>query len=168
MATTLISLEDYLKTTSKPEREYVHGVLKERSMPDWDHASWQEALIAWFHNHKQEWGIRVMPELRVRVAADQVRIPDVALVSRRAPKERFLTHPPLAVFEILSPDDTKPDLLEKLEAYEAMGIGAIWVIDPRKQVHRRYSEGKLQEATVFELPGTGFSVPMSEIAAMVE
>lgn len=168
MATTLISLEDYLKTTSKPEREYVHGILKERSMPDWDHASWQSALVQWFGAHKMQWSVYAFPELRVKVGIDQVRIPDVALVSRQAPKERFLTHPPLAVFEILSAEDTKPDLLEKLEAYEAMGIGAIWVIDPRKQVHRRYFEGRLQEATVFELPGTGFSVPMSEIAALVE
>jgi Uma2 family endonuclease len=79
-----------------------------------------------------------------------------------------LTHPPLAVFEILSLGDSRSELLEKLEAYEAMGIGAIWVIDPRKALYRRYVKGKLIDAAVFELPGTVLTIPMSEISDLVE
>jgi Uma2 family endonuclease len=168
MATTLISIEDYLRIDSKPNCEYVRGVLKERSMPEWDHAAWQSALLQWFSQHKLEWGIYAFPELRARVDTNQFRIPDVAIVSRQAPRERFLTHAPLAVFEILSPGDSMADLLEKLEAYEAMGIPAIWVIDPGKPVYSRYTQGNLVEATVFELPGTNFTVPISEIEALVE
>jgi len=168
MATTLVSLEDYLKLSSKPNREYVHGVLKERSMPDWDHAAWQSALVQWFGLYEKDWGIRVFPELRVRVEIGQFRIPDVAIVSRLAPRERYLTNPPLAVFEILSADDSMSGLFEKLEAYDAMGIPAIWVIDPRKALYSRYAAGKLVETSVFELPGTNFSAPMSDIAALVE
>jgi Uma2 family endonuclease len=168
MATTLISVEEYLRTTSKPDHEFVRGVLKERAVPEWDHAAWQSALVQWFSQHKLDWGIRAFPELRIQVATGHFRIPDVAIVSRKAPREPFLTHAPLAVFEILSPGDSMPDLLEKLEAYAAMGIPAVWVIDPSKPVHRRYSEGKLIEAAVFELPGTNFRVPISEITALVE
>ena len=168
MATTFISVEDYLRTTSEPDCEYVRGVLKERSMPDWDHSAWQSALIVWFSAHQHEWGIRVFPELRIHVAADQFRVPDVTLVSRQAPRERFLTSAPLAVFEILSLGDSMIELLEKLLAYEAMGIPAIWVIDPENATYRRFLQGKLVEDTLFELPGTRFSVPITEIAAQVE
>jgi len=168
MATTLISVEDYLRTTSEPDCEFVRGVLKERSLPDWDHSAWQSALVGWFRDHQHEWGIRVFPELRIRVAEDQFRVPDVTLVSREATRERFLTHAPLVVFEILSPGDSMPELFEKLEAYEAMGIPAIWVIDPEKTVYRRFIQSKLVETTIFELPGTAFRVPMSEIAASLE
>jgi Uma2 family endonuclease len=169
MATvSLISVEEYLKTTCEPDCEYVRGVLEKRSMPDWDHAAWQSALIGWFRDHQHEWGIRVFPELRVRIAPDEFRIPDVTILSRQAPREPFLTYAPLAVFEILSPDDTMTGILDKLDAYDKMGIPAIWVIDPRKAVYRRYSQGKLIEAQVFELPGTGFSVPLSEIAAAAD
>lgn len=168
MATTVISVEDYLRTSSEPDHEYVHGVLKERATPEWDHAAWQSALVQWFSQHKLEWGVFALPELRVQVETGHYRIPDVAIVSRQAPREPYLTHAPLAVFEILSPGDPMPDLLEKLAAYEAMGIRAIWVIDPTKPVYRRYVQGKLTRATIFELPGTDFLVSMSEIAALVE
>jgi Uma2 family endonuclease len=168
MATTVISVEDYLRSTSEPDHEFVHGGLKKRAMPEWDHSQWQSALIVWFGQHGHAWGIRAMPELRVRVAVGHFRIPDVTIVSRQAPREPYLTHAPLAVFEILSPGDSMTDLYEKLAAYEAMGIPAIWVIDPAKNTYRRYVQGKLTEATIFDLPGTDFTVPVSEIAALAD
>ena len=168
MATTVISVEDYLRTTSEPDCEYVRGVLKQRSSAEWDHSSWQAALIQWFSQHNKDWEIRVLPSIRIQAAADQFRVPDVTLVSRQAPREQFLTHAPLAVLEILSPGDSIPELFDKLEAYEAMGIPAIWVIDPENATYRRFLQGKLVEDTLFELPGTRFSVPITEIAAQVE
>ena len=168
MATTLVSVEDYLRINSKPNCEYVQGMLRERAMPDWDHAAWQAALVEWFGKHKNDWGIHVFPELRVRVSEGHFRIPDVTIVSRSAPREQYLVHPPLAVFEILSPSDSMTELQEKLEAYEAMGIPAIWVIDPRKHTYRRFSHGKLIESAIFELPGTEFKVAISEIATSAE
>jgi hypothetical protein len=74
MATTLIptriSVEEYLKTSAHPDCEYVRGIIKERAAGELDHASWQEALVGWFRDHKLAWNIRVYPELRVQVAAD--------------------------------------------------------------------------------------------------
>jgi Uma2 family endonuclease len=95
-------------------------------------------------------------------------VPDVTLLSRSAPREQVITHAPLAVFEILSPEDSMTRMLEKLADYEEMGIGAIWVIEPARQVYYRYRHGQLVPATVFELPGSEFSVPLAEIAALAE
>jgi len=104
----------------------------------------------------------------VQVASDSFRVPDVTLLSRDAPREQIITHAPLAVFEILSPEDSMTKMLDKLAEYERMGIGAIWVIEPKKQVFYRYREGQLTPETIFDLPGTGFSVPFSEIAALAD
>ena len=105
MATTQISVEEYLRTTSDPDCEYVHGVIKERAVGELDHASWQGALLRWFSEHNLAWNIRVYPEPRVQVAADNYRIPDVTVLRRNAPREQVVTEPPLAVFEVLSPTD---------------------------------------------------------------
>jgi Uma2 family endonuclease len=168
MATTLISIEEYLKTSTNPDCEYVRGVIKERAVGELDHASWQAALVGWFRDHKLTWNIRVYPELRVQVAADNFRVPDVTILNRNAPREQIVTQPPLAVFEILSPTDTMTDMLDRLADYQQMGIPAIWVIEPKKPSYYLYSSGQLTPATTFELPGTAFQVVMSEIASFVD
>jgi Uma2 family endonuclease len=165
---SLISVEEYLRTTSDPDCEYVAGMVEERTVGELDHASWQKALVRWFSDHEHEWGIRVYPELRVQTCADTFRVPDVTLLSRLAPREQIVTHPPLAVFEILSPEDSMTRTLEKLADYEGMGIGAIWVIEPKKRRYLLYRNGQLAPAAVFELPGSAFSVALEEIAAMAD
>ena len=166
--TSLISVEEYLKTTADPDCEYVAGVVEERAMGELDHARWQKALLRWFASHEPEWGIWVYAELRVQTGADSFRVPDVTLLSRSAPREQIVTHPPRGVFEILSPEDSMTRTLEKLADYERMGIGAIWVIEPKKQLYYRYRDGQLGPGTVFELPGSTFSVALAEIAALVD
>ena len=165
---SLISVEEYLRTSSQPDCEYVAGVLEERAAGELDHASWQKALVRWFSDHETAWGIRVYPELRVQTSGDTFRVPDVTLLSRTAPREQIVTHPPLAVFEILSPEDSMARTLEKLADYERMGIAAIWVIEPKKRLYLLYRHGLLAPASVFELPGSEFRVTMSEIAALAE
>jgi len=165
---SLISVEEYLKTSTDPDCEYVAGVLEERAVGEYDHATWQIILAAYFHAREKELGIISRPELRVQTRPDNFRVPDVTLLSRAAPREQIITHPPLAVFEILSPEDSMTRMLEKLADYEQMGIGAIWVIEPKKQLYYRYRDGQLTPATVFELPGSAFSVPLTEIAALAD
>ena len=104
----------------------------------------------------------------MRVAPNRFRVPDITILDRNLPIEQIVTHPPLAVFEILSPEDTMMRTLVRLADYEAMGIGAIWVIDPSKQQYLLYRGGQLTPGTVFELPGSDFKVPLAEIAAMLD
>ena len=166
--TTPISIEEYLKTTADPDCEFVAGMLEERTVGEYDHATWQIILAAYFHLREKELGIISRPELRVQTGADSFRVPDVTLLSRNAPREQIVTHPPLAVFEILSPEDSMTRTLEKLADYERMGIGAIWVIEPKQRHYFRYRDGQLSPCAVFELPGSTFSVPLAEIAALAD
>ena len=165
---SLVSVEEYLKSTHDPDWEFVSGVLEERAVGEYDHATWQTILAGFLNSRGIEWGVKARTELRVQVASDAFRVPDVTLLSRQSPREQIITHPPLAVFEILSPEDTMTRMLEKLIEYERMGIAAIWVIEPKKPAYYRFSEGKLEPADLFALPGTDFTVPISEIAALID
>jgi Uma2 family endonuclease len=165
---SLITVEDYLRMSADPDCEYVAGVVEERPVGEYDHSTWQTILAAFFTSKAAQWGIKARTELRVQVKSDSFRVPDVTLLRRDAPREQIITHTPVAVFEILSPEDSMTKMLDKLADYEQMGIAAIWVIEPKKQTYYRYCEGRLAPGTVFELPGTGFSVAFSEIASLAD
>ncbi|MGD0481450.1 MAG: Uma2 family endonuclease [Terracidiphilus sp.] len=165
---SLIPVEEYLRTTSDPDCEYVDGVIEERPVGEYDHATWQTILAAFFTIRQVELGIEARTELRMQVAHRRFRVPDVTLLSRKAPREQIITHAPLAVFEILSPEDTMARMLEKLADYERMGIAAIWVIEPTKQVYYQFQAGQLTPGDVFALPGTSYTVPFAEIAALAQ
>ncbi len=69
---TLISVEEYLATNYRPDREYVEGCLLERHVGERDHSSLQMVLSAFLHNRRQELGIQVFPEQRVQVTSRSV------------------------------------------------------------------------------------------------
>jgi Uma2 family endonuclease len=170
MAATVspISVQEYLKTTTDPDCEYVAGVIEERAVGEYDHATWQAILVGFFLAREKDLGILSRAELRVQTGPENFRVPDVTLLSRSAPREQIITHAPLAVFEILSPEDTMTRTLEKLADYERMGIRAIWVIEPKKQIFLRYRDRQLAPGSVFELPDSQFSVSFTEIAKLMD
>ena len=168
MATrTLVPLEAYLRSSDyEPDAEYVNGEIEERPMGEFGHADWQSAICSWFLQHAKEWNIRVLPELRVQVAATNFRIPDVTILDRSLPVEQIITHPPIAVFEVLSPEDTVKKLKRKLADYAAMGIPQIWVVDPDSGAFERYEAGRLTPETRFEQKAIDFE--LSEIAKFLQ
>ena len=134
MATLQTSLTEYLRTSYHPDCDYVDGEVQERNWGEFDHAASQGFVGSWFCQHRQEWQLHVLLELRIRVSAARVRIADVCLVSRSQPIEQVLTTPPLAVIEILSPEDRISRYGERLGDYRRMGIQNVWVIDPANRV----------------------------------
>lgn len=163
----ILSVEEYLRTVTEPDSEYVSGVIEERAAGELDHASWQKALLRWFLGHEKDWGVRVYPELRVQVAADRFRVPDVTLLRQDAPREQVVTHVPAAVIEILSPEDAMSRTLEKLADYARMGIAAIWLIDPRQNLLWSYCDGALRREAEMVLDAQR-TAPLAEIAALVD
>ncbi len=147
MATTLISVEEYLKTTYEPDAEYVDGVIEERPMGEDAHSAWQVALVTYFNVRAKEWDIRVRSELRTKTSERRYRIPDVALIDVAAPRDPVALIPPLVAFEILSSEDRLSRLLVRLADFEAMGVPALYVVDPADNSFFRFREGKLQAAT---------------------
>ncbi len=166
---TQVPLDVYLNTSYEPDAEYVDGVLEERPMGEYDHSTWQHAIELWFERHAKEWNIRVRPELRVRVAADRYRVPDVAILDRGLPIEQIITHPPIAVFEILSPEDKLTRMMAKLADYERMGVRTILVLDPQGS-HFQYRNGALEPLPPqpFDLPGGKCRFDLAEVEKLLD
>ena len=134
MATTQISLEEYLHESYRPDCDYVDGELQERNGGEFDHSAVQMFLGNWFFQHRSEWNLHVLPEMRIRVSPTRVRIADVCLMSRAQQIERVLTKPPLAAIEILSPEDRIGRYSDRLSDYRNMGIKNVWVVDPINKI----------------------------------
>jgi Uma2 family endonuclease len=166
-ATTQVPVEVYLRSCYEPAAEYVDGEIEERPMGEFDHAAWQAAVQRWFFLHDKEWNVNVLPELRVQVAATRFRVPDVTVLDFSQPAELIITHPPIAVFEILSPEDTVQRLKRKLDDYASMGITQIWVIDPQDGSFARYQDKQLLRNETFAEPARGISFDMLEIAKLL-
>jgi Uma2 family endonuclease len=166
--TAYIPVEIYLRSSYEPDAEYVDGEIEERPMGEFDHASWQQAIATWFWQHREEWGIRALPELRVRVAATRYRVPDVTVLDRNRPVEQIITHPPLAVFEVLSPEDSLQRLKRKLEDYRAMGIPEIWVIDPQDSTFYRYEDLQLLRNDSFSHAEKGIVFDMNQLKSLLD
>ena len=54
-ASTQISLGEYLQTTYRPDREYIDGELREKSMGKYEHSRIQALLAAWFIKNEGLW-----------------------------------------------------------------------------------------------------------------
>src|ERR1700743_911681 len=164
-----VPLEVYLRSSYEPDAEYVDGVIEERPMGQYDHSSWQHALELWFAGHAKEWGMRVRPELRIQVQKFNFRIPDVTVLDRNLPVEQVITHPPIAVFEVLSPEDSVTRMMTKLADYEQMGIQTILVLDPDGK-HFRFRAGALEPLTetAFDLPGSKCRFDLAEIVKLLD
>jgi Uma2 family endonuclease len=168
-ATTFVTVEEYLNSSFEPDAEYVDGHIEERAAGENDHSVWQGAIYSWFQQQAQSGQIRVRPELRVQVAPNRYLVPDVTLLDRNRPIEQIVTHPPVAVFEILSPADTLRRLMAKCKMYEEMGIRTILVIDPDGPKYR-YLGGRLEplEARVFDIPGSHSRFDLDEIEKLLD
>jgi Uma2 family endonuclease len=169
IAPVFIPVEEYLRSSYDPDAEYVDGLIEERTVGENDHSAWQKAIVFWFERQALESQIRVRPELRVQVESTCFLIPDVTLLDRNRPIERIATHPPVAVFEILSLEDTLKRMMKKCERYEKMGIQSILVLDPDGPKYR-YQAGRLEplDARAFDLPGSSARFDLDEIEKLLD
>jgi Uma2 family endonuclease len=167
--TTFVSVEEYLRSSFEPDAEYEDGRIEERAVGEYDHSTWQGAICAWFQQQTKQGQIRVCPELRVQVAPTRFLVPDVTLLDRNRPIEQIATHPPVAVFEILSPTDTLKRVMAKCGQYHRMGIRTILVIDPDGPKYQ-YVAGALEplETRAFEIPGSAARFDLDEIEKLLD
>jgi Uma2 family endonuclease len=103
--------------------------LIERPLPDNLHSETQGRLIIIVGQSEETRPFHVRPELRLRVAANRIRIPDVSIYAGSKPQHRVPSGPALAAIEILSPDDRYSDLIEKFNEYNTWGVRHLWMVD---------------------------------------
>ena len=129
---TLMPVEEYLRLTEKPYREYRGGDVSAKAMPTKLHSVIQYALLMLLRNQ----GVQPLPELTVRISASKYLVPDV-VVTDDFPGP-YPTEPVLLCCEILSPEDRLGATLSKCEEYHAWGVPFCWVIDPVKRTAWEY------------------------------
>jgi Uma2 family endonuclease len=129
---TLISLSEYLRTSYRPDRDFVDGEVLERNVGKTKHSYAQFEAGTWLRQRRDDLRLQSLTELRMQVSPSRVRIPDVALSEVPLPDEDVFTRPPYLCIEIMSPDDTVATLQPRLDDYLNFGVPNIWVIDPWK------------------------------------
>ena len=167
MATTvapaaLISLEEYMSTSYRPDREYLDGEVRERHMGKWDHARLQALLTNWFGEQEQAWGVMVATEWRTKVSETRVRIPDVVLVLDGEQPD-VLIEAPVLVVEILSPDDSYSDTQERAADYRRMGVQTVWIVDPKTRTGRYCIDDVWTAAQRLQVPDTQIYVDLNAL-----
>ncbi len=167
MATSvMVPLEEYLQTSYEPDCEWVKGELKERGMPDGYHGHFQTLFLIYFQQFRGEF--RALSEVRLHTSPQSYRVPDVMVIRADA---RFLPLPvdaPLLCIEVLSPDDRASDLQEKIADYVAMGVGAIWIVDPRRRTMSTADGDGIHNVREFHLPGSEVRLRAQELFAELD
>jgi Uma2 family endonuclease len=165
---------------TKPETEWVRGRALQKVSPQRDHSRLQGALSIQLDRWAAGRG-EVGPEWRFRIAPPgEVRrplVPDVAYVSNerlRPLSDEDLQIPPLApdvAVEILSRDDRRIDVDDKISTYLRAGSLLVMVVDPANrsvELHDASGETRLDEDAAIEhaaLPG--FSYPVRDLFAVL-
>jgi hypothetical protein len=90
---TLISVEEYLRTSYRPDCDYVDGEVLERNVGETDHSWLQTMLSAYLVARRAQWGITVLVEQRVQVTESHFRVPDICVLLGPKPTEQVLTKP---------------------------------------------------------------------------
>ncbi len=99
-----------------------------------------------------------------------MRIADICLISRDAPREQVTLTPPLLCVEILSPEDRLPRAARVMEDYARMGVSNLWLLDPKDRVAYDYASDGLLKLTTNRLaiPNTEIHVDLTTLFAALD
>jgi len=129
-----MSWEQYLKLPERPRAEWVNGVaVIMNAPPAFGHGDCAVRLAASLVNALPD--LYVVSEVRLWVAEDILRLPDVMVTDSR-PKDDWavaVSEPPLMVAEVLSPSTRSEDMVVKAVEYARAGIGQYWIVDPEQR-----------------------------------
>jgi Uma2 family endonuclease len=166
----LWTVQEYLRSSWHPDREFVDGRIEERNLGEKEHSLIQGYLTALFWMKRPEWEVGIFPELRTQTQKRRFRVPDVLITRAQDKFERYVTQPPLIAIEILSPEDRLSDLQAKASEYRGFGVENIWVIDPERRIAYIDNGSALEEVKTGELvvAGTAIRVVLSEMFAELD
>ncbi len=164
-ASTVVSLEEYRRTSYRPDLEYIDGELKEKPVVQWTHSNLQVALSAWFYQHRKEWKIVTGVASRTQVSPARVRLPDV-VVDHAGRHPEILTTPPLIVIEILSPSDSFANTVTRVQDYLMMGVPNVWILSPEDRAGFVCTHGAApQTVSRFEVTNSPIYVDLNDLFA---
>jgi Uma2 family endonuclease len=166
-----LTVEEYLRTTFRPDVDYVDGQIEERNLGEMDHGTLQGVLFALFMTKRHAWKIWPALDTRVQVSARRFRVPDVSVVRAEDRREQIIRTAPMLCIEILSPKDGLRKMLLRIEDYFAMGVPVVWIFDPQERFVLTCQPGGVaveQRSGTLTLAGTPISVDMDEIFGFLD
>src|SRR5438067_100464 len=138
-STTLISAEEYLRSSDKPTCEYIDGVLRPKPLATFRHGN-MEYQVSYLINefHKD---FEAIPELTVKLREGKYLVPDVAVQRVTELQQPYPMNPTHLCIEVLFPEDRFSEALAKCEDYHAWGVKFCWLIDPEKEQCWEFAAG---------------------------
>ena len=166
----LVSVEEYLNTTYRPDCDYVDGQVLERNLGERDHSNIQTELAVYFRVRRKQWKTFAYVEQRVQVSAQRFRVPDVCVVVGEDDTDQIFRRPPFICIEVLSKDDTLYSLQDKIDDYLKFGVAYVWVINPRSRRVWVYTQNGIAEAKdgILRTENPELVVPLAEIFSEME
>ena len=73
-------LEVYLHTWYHPDVDWIDGEIRERKLGQFAHANLRAILLIQLAAQARTWGVRVLPEQRLKVSDRRYRVPDLLIV----------------------------------------------------------------------------------------
>jgi Uma2 family endonuclease len=159
----LVSVEEYLNTSYRPDCDYVDGEVLERILGGRKHSRLQREIMFYLGLRYPELRDRLFPEQRVKVSATRFRIPDICILAEDSPDDEVVLIAPVLCIEILSPEDTMTRTMVRVKDYFAMGVPVCWIIDPATREGWIATPGHLDDATDCILRAEGIEMPLSEV-----
>lgn len=168
MATaTLIPVEHYLGSSYHPDCDFLDGELLERNRGERNaersHARLQMKSAAWLFSNERRFHVCALPEVRVRITPNRVRIPDIALISDSAPFAQVVVTAPVLCIEVLSPCDTLTGISDRIEDYLSLGVPVCWVVDPESGSAWTATASGLTRVTDGILRAGEISMPLADV-----
>ena len=172
MATTpaLISVEEYLHTSYRPDCDFVDGELEERHMGEYTHNLIQRSLLLWFCRQMEAWQIDPIQEQRINISSSRYRVCDIALLKTGIEREEITVTPPVLCIEVMSSEDRLSRCKKVLADYVSLGVTHCWLLDPLRRVAYVYDSKGLHvvEEDRLEVAGTPIYLILSDLFAVLD
>lgn len=169
-AATLVPVEEYLRTTYRPDCDYVDGEVLERNVGEHEHSDLQSEMLVYFRNRRKQWNIHAVVEQRVQVSDRRFRIPDICVVLGRGPHAGIFKEPPFICIEILSKDDTLATMQDRIDDYLKFGVRYVWLVNPLNRRVWAYTTAGSREVKsgVLRTENPAIAIPLAEVFAGLE
>jgi Uma2 family endonuclease len=154
--------------------EQIEGRLSERPMPKVKHSRVQGRIVQRLGPKAELLGLIAYPELSIdkeNAPDSDWMTPDVVVApSDLSQSDRQNALPPLLLaIEVLSAEQTIPEMIRKANRYLDWGVRNVWLIEPQKQFALVLSEGDSKRQPILIWPGfdlqlaNGLSIPLADL-----
>ena len=129
----------------------------------WKLRVYQARLVAAFVLPLERTRLFPAPAQQIPVAPKRYRIPDLWIYADVEPSDNYPRTAPIAVFEVLSPEDSYSSIRDRFNEYAKFGVKYLCLVDPEARTVQRYENGSLIAVDTVEIPSHGSRLQAMEL-----